>query len=82
MVRESVKLTHSPQIGPACAPCMPRAGDACKMVTGPAQQAKSAGRRPGYRWHTGQKKVERPPCTIRLIAPLQPGVGHGRPARS
>jgi hypothetical protein len=32
-------------------------------------------------WQTGQKKVERPVCTMRLIVPLQPGVGQGSPSR-
>ena len=27
-------------------------------------------------WHTGQKNVERVPCTMRLIVPLHFGVGH------
>ncbi len=31
---------------------------------------------------SGQKKVERPVCTMRLIVPAQPGVGHGFPSRS
>lgn len=35
-----------------------------------------------HRWHTGQKKVERPPCTMRRIVPRQLGVGQGWPARS
>ena len=35
-----------------------------------------------YLWHTGQKNVERPVCTMRLMVPLQPGVGHGLPSRS
>jgi hypothetical protein len=35
-----------------------------------------------HRWHTGQKKVERPPCTMRRIVPRQPCVGQGSPARS
>ena len=59
---------------------MPRAGDACKMVTGPAQQAKSAGRRPGYRWHTGQKKVERWPWRMLRTGVAQ--VRQGWPLRS
>ena len=33
-------------------------------------------------WHTGQKNVERPVCTMRRMVPLQPGVGHGSPSRS
>ena len=32
--------------------------------------------------HTGQKKVDRPDCTIRLITPRHPGVGHGSFSRS
>ena len=35
-----------------------------------------------YLWHTGQKNVDRPVCTMRLIVPLQPGVGHFAPSRS
>jgi len=35
-----------------------------------------------YRWHTGQKNVERPVCTMRLMVPVQPGVGQRSPARS
>ena len=38
--------------------------------------------RQSYRWHTGQKNVERPVCTIRRMTPLQPAVGHGSPSRS
>ena len=35
-----------------------------------------------YFWHTGQKNVERPVCTMRRMMPLQPGVGQGWPSRS
>src|SRR5262245_46142086 len=35
-----------------------------------------------YRWHTGQKNVERPVCTMRLMVPLQPGVEQCSPSRS
>ena len=37
---------------------------------------------PHFLWHTGQKKVDRPDCTMRRITPPQPGVGQGAPARS
>jgi len=30
-----------------------------------------------YFWHTGQKKVERPPCTMRRTVPEHPGVTQG-----
>ena len=33
-------------------------------------------------WHTGQKKVDRPDWTIRLITPVQPGVWQGSFSRS
>jgi hypothetical protein len=33
-------------------------------------------------WHTGQKKVDRPDWTMRLIIPLQPGVWQGSFSRS
>ena len=33
-------------------------------------------------WHFGQKKVERPFCTMRLTTPVQPGVTQGSPSRS
>ena len=39
-------------------------------------------RRDSYFWHTGQKNVERPFCTIRLIVPAQPRVGQRSPSRS
>ncbi len=35
-----------------------------------------------HRWHTGQKKVARPVCTMRRIVQPHPGVGQGLPARS
>jgi len=35
-----------------------------------------------YFWQAGQKKVERVPCTMRLIVPLHFGIGHFVPARS
>jgi hypothetical protein len=35
-----------------------------------------------YRWHTGQKNVERPPCVLRLIVPAHPRRRHGRASRS
>jgi len=33
-------------------------------------------------WHFGQKKVERPFCTMRLTTPVQPGVTQAPPSRS
>jgi hypothetical protein len=38
--------------------------------------------RAAYFWHTGQKYVERPFCTMRFTVPLHPGVGQGSPSRS
>jgi hypothetical protein len=35
-----------------------------------------------YFWHTGQKNVDLPVCTMRLMVPRQSGVGHGWPSRS
>jgi hypothetical protein len=35
-----------------------------------------------YLWHTGQKNVDRPLCTIRLTTPSHPCVTQGLPSRS
>ena len=35
-----------------------------------------------YFWHTGQKNVERPPCTMRRTVPEHPGVTQASPSRS
>jgi hypothetical protein len=42
----------------------------------------AAAGRPVYRWHTGQKKVDLPDCTMRVTVPSQPGLGQASPSRS
>jgi hypothetical protein len=46
------------------------------------QAPTGGGARYGAFWHTGQKNVERPDCTMRWIVPVQSGVGQGSPSRS
>jgi hypothetical protein len=60
-------------------PCTPRR-KTWVLATSASMTHEQMGRL--YFWHTGQKNVDRPTCTIRFTVPLQPGVTHFSPSRS